>query len=608
MKTRKWSSFAMAAITVLCVWSCQDWGETDPPAGNQIYPKLEQVGAYDFETDIDPSTMQVFAYTDGKIPDLVTDSELGSQVLHLDTGYVRLSNPLNATKAQDAVSMTFLVKQAGPTEEQAEAGTFVQDVSSALVSFTNDNASQKLCITANGGLVYDGVDGELSINTADEALTGLLDDPGEWHYVALSVTNNGYFVYVDGKKRIDQTITGFDCSKLVQFMASVPYIYVGYGNETIPGEWWLDDLKIYRNTLTSTETTDPRKPADSTEDTTNWIIVGAEDNSDAFFAPKSELVKLESGESAHWGFYNYTAGANNWENWILVCTNGTASGETGYAEHFVLRADAYGWGDGSYTGDNIASDYNWDTFKTEMNGAWVELTVSRTENTVSMKAVTTAEDGSVRTYTFKYEGALEQEVGFFLTLEKAHLKLDPAEVYVTSADFSPYMVGNEDCSTAWWSAFSECYTLKGDFENFVLTFTNNNSGTGENWNNWLLVMTDGKDSHTNGGKEYFVLRSDAYGWGDDNYSGDNISSGFDWDTYVADMHGAECRIVLSRSGNQVNMKCYQRKADGTMMPDYTFHYDGVSSDEVGFFLTCEQANLAISVAGYYPYLDQIYSK
>ena len=131
------------------------------------------------------------------------------------------------------------MKQAGPTGQEGEENPFVQDVRSALVSFTDANGGQKLYITTNGGVVYDGVDGELSINTADEALTGLLDEPGEWHYVALSVTNSGYFIYVDGKKRIDQTITNFDCSKLVQFMASVPNIYLGYGNETFPanGGW-----------------------------------------------------------------------------------------------------------------------------------------------------------------------------------------------------------------------------------------------------------------------------------------------------------------------------------------------------------------------------------
>lgn len=607
MKTKKWPLMLLVAFAVLSFTSCDDWGEMDAPAGNQIYPKLEQVGVYDFESEMDPSTMQAFAYTDGNIPNLTTDNELNSQVLHLNSGYVRLFNPLNNVKVQDAVSMTFLVKQVGPTEEETEAGTFTKDVNSALISFENQNATQKLYLTANGGLVYDGADGELSVNTADEALTGLLDEPGEWHYVALSVTNDGYFIYIDGEKRIDQNITDFDCSKLVQFMAGVSYINLGYGNENIPSEWWMDDLKVYRNTLTSAEITDPRKPA-TEEDTTNWIIVGSEDNSDAFFAPKSDLIKLKSGESAHWGFYNYTAGANNWENWILVCTNGLAFGESGYAEHFVLRADAYGWGDGSYVGDNISSDYNWDTFSTEMNGAWVDLTVTRTGNTIAMKAITTAADKTVRTYTFSYEGTLEEEAGFFLTLEKAHLTLDPAEVYVTVPGFSPYTVGAEDCTTGWWSAFSECYTLTGDFNNFVITFTNNNSGDGSNWNNWLLVMTDGKDSHTSGGKEYFVLRSDAYGWGDDNYVGDNISASFSWDTYVADMHGAECRIVLSRSGNRVDMKCYQRKADGSMMPDYTFHYDSVSSESIGVFLTCELANLAITSVGNYPYLDQIYSK
>lgn len=605
-KTRKWPRLLTAALLVLSFSACEDWGQMDPPAGTDIYPTLEKVATYQFEEALDPQVIQTLAIGEGEIPELVRDNELGSQVLHLNGGYAQIFNPMNNFKAQDAVSLTFLVKQVGPTEEEAEEGTFTKDLSTPIVSFENANATQWLYLTANGGLVYQGVDGEYSCNLAEEVNTGLLDESGDWHYVALAVHNDGYFIYVDGKKRIDQTIADFDCSKMVQFMAQTPYMNIGYGAQTLCKELWIDDVTVYRNKITAAETVDPRKPSTDEPDYTNWIIVGEEDNSAAFFGPKTDLFKLKAGETLHFGFRNYTAGGNNWENWVLVCTNGPAFGEEGYAEHFVLRADAYGWGDGAYNGDNISSDYDWDTFLAEINGAWVDLTITRTETDVNMTAVTTSADGSAtRTYRFSYTGTLEAELGFFLTMEKAHLALDPSQVYVSVPGFTPYTVGAEDCSTGWWSAFSETYSLTGDFSNFTLSFTNNNSGEGANWNNWLLVMTDGGGA---GSPEYFVLRSDAYGWGNADYNGDNISASFNWDTYVADMHGAHCFITLSRSGKQVDMTCYQLKADGSSMPKYTFHFDNVTSESVGFFLTCELANLQMHGAGYFPYVNQIISE
>ena len=48
-KTRKWPSFIMAAIMVLSFSACEEWGLMDPPAGTDIYPKLEQVANFDFE-------------------------------------------------------------------------------------------------------------------------------------------------------------------------------------------------------------------------------------------------------------------------------------------------------------------------------------------------------------------------------------------------------------------------------------------------------------------------------------------------------------------------------------------------------------------------------
>ena len=219
MRTNRWRQWRIvlaAVVTAFCFGACQEWGQMDPPAGTDIYPKTEKVGEYSFDEAIDPQVMQTFAYANGDTPDLVQDADLGSQVLHFNGGYVRFFNPMLATSAEEAVSMTFWVKQAALDEAEVAAGTAVKDINSALFAFQNENGTESLYMTGNGALVYEGMDGNLSVNTADEATTGMLDEPGVWHYVALMVHNDGYTVYVDGNKRIDQYIPDFDCSKLVK--------------------------------------------------------------------------------------------------------------------------------------------------------------------------------------------------------------------------------------------------------------------------------------------------------------------------------------------------------------------------------------------------------
>ena len=104
-KTRKWPSLIVAAFTVLSFGACTDWGQMDPPAGNQIYPKLEQVTHLSFDDEeLDPTAIMTFAYPDGEVPVLAQDEALG-QVLHMPGGYARIFNPLQ--HAEDAVCLLY---------------------------------------------------------------------------------------------------------------------------------------------------------------------------------------------------------------------------------------------------------------------------------------------------------------------------------------------------------------------------------------------------------------------------------------------------------------------------------------------------------------------
>lgn len=606
----------MTAFTVLSFSACQEWGEIDPPAGNQVYPKLEQVAKITFEDGtFDPTSFNYYAYDGGEVAVVEEDATQGN-VLHLPNGYARLFNPLNNVKVQNGVSLTFLVKQVLLTDEETGKQA-ADDLEGALFSFQNENGTQRMFLTANGWLKYEAADGEYEANNPQEYKTGMMGATGEWHYVALKVCNDGYTVFVDGMKKVEKTETKFDFSKIVQFMASVPYIYIGNGSDTNTREMWVDDLSIYRNQITKTEWTDPRKPASggNEEDYRNYITVGAEDFSSGWWTTFSDLVKFK--KSAHFGFYNYGSGANNWNNWNIVVTNGKAVGEDGYAEYFVLRSDAYGWNPTTNTNDtpallNIAQDFDFTTFIADMQGAYVDLTLTRAGNIINLRAVITTTAGTEYTYTAMYDdtnygGGLPETLGAFFVCDGSYFKFDVEEVYTEGESYSSdkYLVGSDDCSTPFWNAFSKNYVITGNNEYpFGFVFTNNNNN-GANWNNWLTAVTHGAPLGDADYTEYFVLRSDAYGWGDGGYNADNISHGFNFDTFVADMKASYVRLFFTRSNENLNIKAKIRTAEGKTLDDYKFSYSFISTPEVGIFLTVELASLDILKVGYFPFADKI---
>lgn len=231
MKTRKWPVPILAAFTVLSFWACEDWGQMDPPAGNQKNPKLEQVAKITFEDkDFDPQSLNYYAYEGGDIAEIEDDNVHG-KALHLPDGYARMFNPLNSVEVQNGVSLTFWVKQALRIDEETEE-ELEPDLVGALFSFQNSNGTQRMFLTANGWLKYEGVDGEYEVNNPETnkvSKNPLLLPAGEWHYMAITVRNDGYSIHVDGKQRIDKTVqkSNFDFGKIVQFMAGTPYIYIG---------------------------------------------------------------------------------------------------------------------------------------------------------------------------------------------------------------------------------------------------------------------------------------------------------------------------------------------------------------------------------------------
>lgn len=618
-KSKSWAKLLFSACFLLLISACvDDWGQSDPPAGVQTYVSTANLATYDFEDGVVPETFQLSAQAEipESMPELVPlakeddpDGYYGT-VLHVNKGNVRVQNPFNGSLGMTGAVMSFYVKQV-PTykysyEDDGETvkdSTLVKDLTSDLFCFKSEDGTQSVSITPNGALIYSGAAGEYSVNVVGGSRpTGILESVGDWHWVALQIDKEGYTIYSDGYKRIHEVSTTFNYENIVDFITSTPYLYIGGDNDL-----YIDNITLRTNELTAEMAKDPRVKEVSGEAAIDpYLYVGPEDCSAPWWSEFSEDTWEIIGDGTfHIGFTNHNSGnGNNWENWLMVVTNGPNSHGDGGSEYFVLRADAFGWGNSDYDGGNISHNFNWDNFVSEMNGAYVDLTVTREGATVSMNANITAKSGTKYNYSYKQGNISSEKIGIFFLVEKAHMVIDSKEIWIGKT-YAPgsYLVGPADCSAGWWSEFSEYYTYENNFD-VTFKFINNNTGGGANWNNWLLAAATTERGGA-GYAEYFVLRSDAYGWGDGSYDGSTIQHGFNWDTYVSDMHSATCWVRVKREGGKLTMTNYTQTAAGKWLAPYSFEYGNITTPSVTLWFLVEQASLDMQAVGTFPAWDNM---
>ncbi len=220
------------------LWSCQDWGEMDPEAGNQVYPKLVLKGEYEFNSGFSEDAI-LGSYEGGQDPTIIRDDFKG-KVAQLSGGYIQLDNPLKDASLQTGVSLTMWVK------------TSADNLSGAIFSFANEDNTANFFFAPNGWMSYSSAAGSYDVNNPADGATDLLT-PDEWHYLAVIVKNEGYSIYVDGEIKLEETITDFDFTQVVQAFSAYSYLYLGYGSTVQPLTTWVDDVSVYRNIITASQ-------------------------------------------------------------------------------------------------------------------------------------------------------------------------------------------------------------------------------------------------------------------------------------------------------------------------------------------------------------------
>ena len=139
--------------------------------------------------------------------------------------------------------------------------------------------------------------------------------------------------------------------------------------------------------------------AEAEETTPVYYPVSEQKNTtSAWWTNFSADYKLQAGKKVQFKFYNYSNATNNWCNWALYGANKT-HGVAGYIEYFGIRCD--NWNNTANSNAGCVSNYVWDTFKNDMNGSLVDMTVEYAANgAFKMTATITTTSKKVYNYSF----------------------------------------------------------------------------------------------------------------------------------------------------------------------------------------------------------------
>ena len=188
--------------------------------------------------------------------------------------------------------------------------------------------------------------------------------------------------------------------------------------------------------------------------------IGTTDNATAWWGAFTDFIAIPSGKRLIMEFDNYSSGANNYNNWVLVTANrkGNSTDVDGYKEYFALRSDAYGWGgamgtDEGYTYDaaNITTNYaevaaaagaadQWAYFLEKINGSHVVLEIQHVSaGYIYVTATMTATDGTVLIEEYHQTASPSEDIYAYLTVDNCHYEnfsamLLPATIVITESN------------------------------------------------------------------------------------------------------------------------------------------------------------------------------
>ncbi len=355
----------------------------------------------------------------------------------------------------------------------------------------------------------------------------------------------------------------------------------------------------------------------------NTTTVGAEDNTTGWWGAHSGLNTIAANQALHMEFLNYSSKVNNYNNWVLVLTNGTYLGDNGYTEYVVLRSDNFGWGSKFESGtrvhyrttpipgfDDLTDDdariaLYWQTFREEMDGATVSVDIYRKGTKLIVRSLATATNGAQWVEEFVAENFVEetQLVGAFFTVDNCHLVINNDATSIKT------LIGQADNTSDFWGDRSADFII-GPNKTLTLEF-DNFSNKALNFENWIVVVTNDVNAGADGYKEYIVLRADNYGWQGALNTNPNASptdwfnllaSNYAWDyegqangqKFRDEMDGSHVVMTITRGGNVTDIYADITASSGAKYYEHFVLPCGEDGNaNLRAFLTLEKAHLLL---------------
>lgn len=161
----------------------------------------------------------------------------------------------------------------------------------------------------------------------------------------------------------------------------------------------------------------------------------------------------------------------------------------------------------------------------------------------------------------------------------------------SAAAFTPSLVGLEDNTTAWWTAFSDDVKVPaGETRSF--SFTNYTDGL-NNWDNFVTILRNAAKG------EYSVVRADNYGWGNgyDACQHDG-TAGADWAGWLAAMNGAKVTVYVTNCNNgTADVQAIMKGTDGKTYTQYYLGINTVDPADLYVAFTADHCHLVAGTSG-----------
>ena len=172
---------------------------------------------------------------------------------------------------------------------------------------------------------------------------------------------------------------------------------------------------------------------------------------------------------------------------------------------------------------------------------------------------------------------------------KAEVDVTVAESAVKAVTPSPASLGAADCTTAWWSVFTEDMKVPAG-QTYEYNFTNYSSLAG-NWNNYVVILRKASLA------EYAVVRADNYGWGDGYAACTPIGTQGDWATWLATMNGAKVKLYVTNCNNgTADIQAIVTGTDGTVTTQSYLGINTIDPSDLNVAFTVDGSHLEFGSA------------